>query len=382
MLKKILIGFVCIIVLLLLVLVVTYYISGPRQPDDASSSAKWLQPGDYSVAMVDLVLEDTARATAENRGVPGSASRVLNTSVWYPQASSGDAKPLPIVVFSHGFTANRKDAAYLAEYWASHGYVVVAADYPLTHGAAPGGPRVEDVVNQPGDISFILDELTSGQVAELAHLTLDPTKIALAGHSLGGLTTLLASYHPRLRDPRIDVAIAMAAPSNMFNQRFFAHANVALLGIAGTDDALIEYDSNASDLPQRVPGAGLVTIQSGTHLGFNGISEPALRFMHNPDVLGCQAVLGNLEDSNTNSISSVLGTIAEGIDVPPNAPPICGQEELNKALHPGRQQMIIKTASLAFLNSHFAPHQTQREMARRYLSAELAQDFSEASFSK
>jgi len=35
---------------------------------------------------------------------------------------------------------------YLAEHLASHWYVVVSADYPLTHLQAPGGPNYLDVV--------------------------------------------------------------------------------------------------------------------------------------------------------------------------------------------------------------------------------------------
>ena len=47
--------------------------------------------------------------------------------------------------------------AYLAEQLASLGYVVVAVDYPLTNGLAPGGPDVKDVVNQLADVSFLID---------------------------------------------------------------------------------------------------------------------------------------------------------------------------------------------------------------------------------
>ena len=80
--------------------------------------------------------------------------------------------------------------------------MVVAGNFPLTHRAAPGGPQILDVVNQPGDVSHLIDVMlgVNGQQRVL-DLEIDPDRVALVGVSLGGLTATLAGYHPRLRDP-------------------------------------------------------------------------------------------------------------------------------------------------------------------------------------
>ena len=44
-----------------------------------------------------------------------------------------------------------------ARWLSSHGYIVVAANFPLTYRYAPGGPTVTDLANQPADVSFLID---------------------------------------------------------------------------------------------------------------------------------------------------------------------------------------------------------------------------------
>src|SRR5205823_7649068 len=112
----------------------------------------------------------------------------------------------------HGFMDSRNGEAYLARHLASHGYLVAAPDFPLSNGAAPGRATVADVPNQPGDLSFIIDQLladaTYGASADGDH-------IGPSGLSLGGLTTLLATFHPRFRDPRILASLPIAPASCM-----------------------------------------------------------------------------------------------------------------------------------------------------------------------
>ena len=111
-----------------------------------SVSAQRIEPGPWTVSVFEETFVDRRRP-----------ERALTGSVGYPaEAQAGRG---PLLVFSHGFTSLRHSGRYLAEHLAGHGFVVVAVDYPLTSMRAPGGPMLEDVVNQPGDIRFLIDTL-------------------------------------------------------------------------------------------------------------------------------------------------------------------------------------------------------------------------------
>jgi predicted dienelactone hydrolase len=121
----------------------------------------------------------------------------------------------------------RSENVPLAALLASHGYVVVAVDYPLTNLRAPGGPTVRDAVNQPDDVRFVIDRVLAWKPGERPFDgEIDRERIGAVGLSLGGLTTTLATFHPRLRDPRIAAAVSIAGPAAMFSPAFFATADV------------------------------------------------------------------------------------------------------------------------------------------------------------
>ncbi len=361
--------------ILLLVLLV-YVASGARQPPANSASASWLGPGLHAVGQTDITFVDDSRPTDENRGNPGAASRTLVSTLWYPRNTEG---PHPLIVHSHGILSTRSEMSYVAEALASSGYVVIAADYPLTNGATPGGANASDVVNQPGDVSFLIDSVLalSGDSKPFTG-EIDGDRIGLTGLSLGGLTTTLATYHPRWRDPRIKAAVSIAGPSAAFTERFYTTTEVPFLMIAGTADALIDHASNAAVIPERIDNGALLSISGGSHLGFIGISDPLFRFMHNPDSLGCAGVLEVLEDPDGVFLS--MGSEAEGVRIDPDAAGVCASLPPQEASHPGRQQMITEIGVLAFFESVFGSNEDERSAAAEQLRISLAEDFSEASY--
>lgn len=378
MIKKLAWAAGTLVLALLLLAIGTFVTTGPARPPADSISASWLQPGPWEVAQQDFRFVDSSRPTAENRGVAGSPERVLNTTLWYPVGALG---PLPLIIHSHGILSSRTEMPYLMEQLASHGYLVAAADFPLTSGTTEGGANAVDVVNQPADLSFILASLLVLTPEEKAFTgEIDTTRIGLSGYSLGGLTTVLATWHPRLREQRVAAAVTMAAPTAAFAPAFFERIPVPFLAISGTADALIEHRGNADDIPQRIPGAGLLTIEGASHLGFLGAAEPTFRFMDNPDSLGCSAVLDAL-DGDPDAAYQAVAEASGGIDLSRELPPICG-EEIEESMHPGRQHMITQIAILSFFESVFGRDPERRQAAREALTSALARDFAEASFSQ
>lgn len=378
MLKKLLIGLAGLLVLLILVVAILLITTNPEQPPSSSRSAQWLQPGPYQVGSAELVFTDTTRSTPANRDFAGAPSRTLNTTLWYPQDARGE---LPLVLHSHGLVSSRSDLQYMARHLASHGYVVASADYPLSNGGAPGGPTPADVVNQPADVSFLIDSVLS-LVGESKPFdgVIDLQRIGLTGYSLGGLTATLATFHPSLRDSRVKATVSIAGPAAIFTDVFYESTDTPFLMIAGTADALVNHQANGMPIPARVSNGELLSILGGTHLGFAALAEPIMRFIDDPDSLGCAAVLATLSDTSTNDVFRQLGSADEGVVVTDNIPDICDILPNERPVHAGRQQMITTIAVLSFFESVFAPEMSDRLSARSQLATDLEQDFPEARF--
>jgi len=134
----------------------------------------------------------------------------------------GDAHP--VIVFTHGYTGTFTDYTFLFEDLASRGYVVASVDhtYEATAVEFPDGRFLKSMMGSHLADTWHTDDQSLSLavsarladlkfvVSELGHLNasasnpfagkLDMTKVALAGHSLGGLTTWLGlGYDPRFK---------------------------------------------------------------------------------------------------------------------------------------------------------------------------------------
>ncbi len=375
--------FVVLLVLVVALGLLFAVLATGRQPEPFpanSASEARLQPGPLEVVHYDLTLVDDSRPTNANGDYPGDPVRTLTGRVWHPAQKTG--APYPLVIYSHGFFSNIEGGAYIAQHLASFGYVVAAVNFPLTNFSAPGGPNVMDVVNQPGDVSFVIDNMlaantTAGHVLEGM---IDPARIGLTGISLGGMTTILTTFHPEWRDKRVRAALAIAGPTSMFTERFFTHADVPFLMLAGDIDALVPYRSNAAPVPDIVSHSQLVTLAGASHAGFAGPAA-GLRWLDNPDTVACLTVRGSVDDSLAEDEPwyDRIGTVEQGINHAA-VNELCRMDPLPSAMNVLRQHMITRVVVSSFFQSQFAADPDVRAAARDYLSDTLASELAEVSY--
>ena len=378
MIRKISLTLALLLVTLTVVGGVILLVTSPDRPAENSASFKWLQAGPYVIGSKEYLWKDQSRTVSPNRDFPGAPVREFPVTIWYPEEFNG---PYPLVVYSHGFMSSRKETAYLLEHLVSYGYVVIAADFPLTSGSAPGGPNINDVSAQPADVAFLIDNILGMAADEKPYRgEIDSDRIGLLGLSLGGLSTTLTAYHPRLREPRVRAAISIAGPAANLTRQFYTQNEITIpyLMIAGTADRLIDYDFNAAVVPQYVTNGALLTIEGGNHIGFVGMSEPAFRLVFNADSLACLSVNANIDDSAARTNEDLFSD-EDGIVFNLQAPQRC-ESAPKEAIHPGRQHMITKLGVLGFFESVFAGSAERRNEAAELLLTNLAVDFDEARF--
>jgi Platelet-activating factor acetylhydrolase, isoform II len=128
----------------------------------------------------------------------------------------------PLVVLSPGFGVHRYTLTNLSEELASRGYVVAAVDHAyesvgttfpggrlltcLACEAAEGSEGLALVANTRGqDVAFLIDRLTGHRPAWRHARLIDPTRIGMAGHSIGGSAAAAAMA----ADPRVLAGINM-----------------------------------------------------------------------------------------------------------------------------------------------------------------------------
>lgn len=371
-----------LLILAVVVAAVVVVLVNGKQPEPfapGSESASRLQPGPLAVATLDTVFVDSTRPTAANGDYAGSGERELEATIWYPD--DREYGPYPLLVYSHGFSSSSREAAYLAQHLASLGYVVVAADFPLTNMRAPGGPQVKDVVNQPEDVSFLIDSLLqfSADADHTLHGQIDPGRIGALGLSLGGLTTTLAVFHPELHDPRIRAAISIAGPTFVFTPTFYRHrSSLPFLMLAGDIDALVPYAVNAAPVPEQVPGGELVTLRAGSHTGFAGPAA-VMRWLHNPDAVGCWIVQRNAGDAMEEPWFDLIGPSEMGLDYAAEAD-LCTLDPLPEAMNTLRQQMITRVAVSSFFEREFSRSVPGRAAAARYLRQILPAELDDVTY--
>ncbi|TVQ09252.1 MAG: alpha/beta hydrolase [Leptolyngbya sp. DLM2.Bin27] len=152
-------------------------------PLDYAALTDLAAPGPASVQIQRFDLTDAER------------QRQLYINVVRPTAWRGQA---PVVVFSHGLSSSPEARHRWASHLASHGIVVVLPQHPGSDAQQVANFRaglrqevfeVQEFIDRPLDITFVLDQLEQLNVTEFEG-RLNLAQVGVGGHSLGGYTAL------------------------------------------------------------------------------------------------------------------------------------------------------------------------------------------------
>ena len=222
---------------------------------------------------------ETWHDAARNRDVP--------VKLYLPAHVAADTR---VVIFSPGLGGTRDGYAYLGEGWSDQGYAVLVLQHvgsDFAHLRDPAAMTPLEYVARVNDVRFALNQLQRMRDTATDALAgkLDLKRVAMAGHSYGGVTTeamagqvaTVAGKEIALSDPRIACAIIMSpSPPRQGDAKLaFAKIKMPLLHLTGTDDVAAIGGTTAAD--RRVPFDScpatpqyLITFKDGDHMVFSG----------------------------------------------------------------------------------------------------------------
>jgi len=244
-----------------------------------------------------------------------SRIRSFPVDIYLPQTN----KPLPVIVISHGLGSDRSSFAYLAEYLASHGFVVAVPEHPgsnsqqlqaLLAGIANEVTDPREFIDRPLDVKYILDSLQRLSDSNPEYKgRFNMEQVGVIGQSFGGYTALalagakinfaqlrencpvnedtlnvslllqclalnLPEFDYKLSDSRVKAVIAInPVDSSVYGQQGLSKINIPVMIVAGTADTV------APAYPEQIipftwltnEHKYLVLMNGGTH--FSTIAE-------------------------------------------------------------------------------------------------------------
>ncbi|MCM0675729.1 chlorophyllase [Micromonospora phytophila] len=199
-------------------------------------------------------------------------TRPLPVTVWYPAAGEAGGGPVrsadaargkfPVVMFSHGLNGRPADYATLLTRWAAAGFVVAAPTFP--HTARGGDGNVLDVLNQPADVSYALTQVLAldAKAGDPLRGRLAADRVAAAGHSAGGVTTI--GLFTAGRDERLDAGVVFAGTALGVGTAF-AGAAAPQLFVHGEADEVVEYAAGRAAYDKVPWPKAMLSLPKGDH---------------------------------------------------------------------------------------------------------------------
>jgi predicted dienelactone hydrolase len=231
------------------------------------------------------------------------------------------AGPYPLVILSPGYAVGAPAYAWLSEHLASYGFVVIVPWYEETLASAANQFWMA-ALSRPESLRDVLDYAedqseTGGAFAGM----IDPERVAVAGHSIGGYAALAAAgarldleafsirceeararqdpaawlcelflpnlpgmadlagleaipegRWPSMRDDRVQAVIAMAGDAYLFDRAGLAEINIPVMAIGGTGDGDTPYLWGAHPTYEYTssPEKARVGLEGADHMVFTG----------------------------------------------------------------------------------------------------------------
>jgi len=167
-----------------------------------SSAEDYAKPGPFAVGLQKFTVPDTSgkhpMATMVWYPATGPApdpTAILNDSIDAPAATTG---PYPLVVVIHGLSAHGSVLSSVGRHFASHGFVVAAADYdaePLDDGGSWADQQTVGLLyNRPANVVRVIGyvDMLGAPGGKLAG-AIDTSRIGVWGLSTGGTTAFQAA---------------------------------------------------------------------------------------------------------------------------------------------------------------------------------------------
>ena len=224
---------------------------------------------------------------SKKQQIEAAKQRQPNVEIWLPPEFQSSEQKWPLLIFSHGFGGCAKQSAFLTEYLAEKGYIVIAPDHADARcGGFMGGGRLmgsrggtKDWPEKPfrspevwtdktesdrrDDVLFALSSmLDDRQYAPY----IDTDHIGLMGHSLGGYTVLgLAGAWPSWKDKRFKAVLALSPFITPYIQKkTLRNIDIPVMYQGGTKDDPI------TPVIKRSGGAYTQTLAPKYFLEFDG----------------------------------------------------------------------------------------------------------------
>jgi pimeloyl-ACP methyl ester carboxylesterase len=201
-----------------------------------------------------VAIVDTSRPLTSG-GVTLSNARSLPTDVWRPSAPGR----YPLVVFVHGYDVGPLTYQRFLSTLASSGYVVAGPSFPLEDPSRGNGLDRTDLPNEATDVSFVITTLLAGPLVS----RIQPSEIAVVGHSDGADVALMVGYQQGLVDPRVR-AVVSDAPDPMTG--VVAPSSAPLLLLQGNEDSVVPYASSQRVFQQVRAPRYYLTLLGADHL--------------------------------------------------------------------------------------------------------------------
>ncbi len=301
--------------------------------------------------------------------------RTLDVLYWYPEDLLADDQfkgTLPLAIFAHGLGGSPEEGSWLARHLASQGYIVAAVRFPQTNREVLEQMNMNDLLNQPGDVTRVVNislSIVPG-LPEVLQGRVNQHHIALVGHSFGGITAFLAGYDHYLHDPRLQAVVLLAAGGGDFlYERFYRTRELPMLLLHGTKDLLVDFETTSAVAFKRSSSPRILAkFVGGTHLGFgNGGILP-----FNYDELPCRMARDRLRDDGTVTFHRDLVERDADTGVGEFSAPLPCEFAVpdDPTMTIRRQQALSLELIVPFLDYAFARHDEEAEyMLAQHLDA-------------